>query len=170
MAEKNSCVSIYPTTQAAAQALGDLLAADCELRNVSVVGKGCHAEDHTIGFYRAAERICYCGCQGRFWDDVWNQLADAAFFWVPGYGPLVAAGRIVPLMVRGLEDVEIGGGFSVPGAALHGIGVPRGNIDEYEQAIQAEKLLLLVHGERCDVEQAYEILHCETQQVTVHSA
>jgi hypothetical protein len=101
---------------------------------------------------------------------LWDSLTGAACLWVPGIGPLALAGRIVTLMVHDLQGVELGRGFSVPGAALYGAGVPRHSIDEYEQAVRAEKYLLLVHGQRCDVERACDILHCENQQVTVHSA
>lgn len=152
------------------QALGELQTAGSDLRQVSIIGKGCHGTAHPIGFYRMAGHIRYCGCQGEFWDEVWGRLPGAAFFLVPGFGLLAAAGRVVPLMIRGLDGVELDGGFSVPGVALHGIGVPRSSIREYELAIKTEKLLLLVHGERRDVERACAILHCDTQQVTVHSA
>jgi len=72
------------------------------------------------------------------------------------------------LLVRGLEGVVIGGGFGVLGAALFDIGVPRGSIAEYEQAVGAEKFLLIVHNGEDSVERVCKILHGELQQVTVH--
>jgi hypothetical protein len=170
MTEKNSCVSIYPTHQAAEQALGELRKAGVDLRQVSIVGKGYHSEAHPIGFYNAGDRIRYWGLQGAFWGGLWGLLSGAAFFWVPGFGPLAAAGPIVALLVRGLEGVAIGGGFGVLGAALYSMGIPKGSINQYEQAVKVEQFLLIVHGERGDVEHACGILHGETQQVTVHRA
>lgn len=170
MTKKNACVSVYPTHQAAEEALGKLQKAGVNLQQVSIVGKGYHDEEHPIGFYNTDDHIRYWGIQGAFWDGLWGLLAGAAFFWVPGFGPLAAAGPIVSLLVRGLEGVAIGGGFRVLGAALYSMGVPRDSVAQYEKAVKAETFLLIVHGERRDVEHACGILHGKTQQVAVHTA
>jgi len=170
MREKNCCVSIGATHQATQQALGELRKAGVDLRKVSVVGKGYHSEEHPIGFYCSGEQIRYWGQQGDFWGTLWSQLADAAFFWVPGFGSLAAAGPLVAVLVRGPGDVVIDGGFGVLGAALYGMGIPRSSIQQYEEAVRSDCLLLIVHGAHCDVEHACSVLHCETRQVTVHRA
>ncbi len=170
MKENNCCISIYSTPQAVTQALEALHAQGCDMRQISVIGKGCHDKAHITGFYRLSEQVRYCGAQGSFWEELWAELPGEAFFWVPGFGAVAAAGRIVNSMIKGLEGIEIGGGFSVPGAALYGMGVPRPSINEYEQAINAEKILLIVEGQRSDVERACGRLHSETQQVIMHSA
>ena len=140
------------------------------MRQVSIIGKVCHDEGPAIGFYCEDNHIRSCGEQTAFWDNLWHLLPGAGVFCLPGFELLAAAGSIVSLMVRGLENVDIGERFSLPGAALFEIGIPRGNIGEYEQSIKAGKFLLLVYGERHDVECACDILRCETQEVTVHSA
>ena len=113
MSEKNTCVSIYSTYQAAEQALGKLQKQGVDLRQVSIVGKGSHDEEHPIGFYTAGEHIRYRGFQATFWDSLWRLLAGAAFFWVPGFGSLAAAGPVVNLLVDGVEGIAIGSGFGV---------------------------------------------------------
>jgi len=168
--EKNSCISIYRTHQAAEKALEKLKAKGIDLRQVSIVGKGYHSEEHPIGFYHTGGRIRYWGLQGAFWGGVCGLLVGLAFFWVPGFGPLAAAGPIVGLLIRGVEGVAVGSGFGVLGAALYSIGVPRKSITQYENAVKAEQFLLIVHGKRSDVERAFGILHDKTQQVTVHAA
>lgn len=170
MTERNICISIYSTLRAVEQALGKLQTESIDLKQVSVVGKGFHKEEHPIGFHATGDGLRFWGHQGSFWDGVWSLESGAAFFWVPGLGPLAAVGPIVTLLVRGLEGVAIGGGLGVLGAALYGMGVPRNSIAEYEQEFKAEKLLLIVHGQRSDVERACGILHNETQQVAVHTA
>ncbi|MFQ5642603.1 MAG: hypothetical protein ACE5FQ_02775 [Thiogranum sp.] len=168
--EKNSCVSIYPGSRLLEHALHELQGADFDLRQVSVVGKSCHVQGQAIGFGYTGEDIRFYGPRSDFWEEVWGLLTDAACVWLPGIGPLAAAGYIVTLMVRGQQGAGRAAGFSLPGAALYGIGIPRCSIDEYEQAIGAENYLLLVSGARHDVERACAILHGEAQQVTVHSA
>jgi len=167
---KNCCISIYTDPDAVEQALGELQTVDYDLRQVSVIAAGCHGMDHPVGLYRIDDHNRFLGQQDSFWSGLWHRLGGSAFFWEPDFGPLAVAGPIVNMMVHGLEGVEIGTGFSLPGTALFIIGVPRGSINEYEQAIRAEKFLLLFHGESQDVERACGVLHNETQQVTVHRA
>ncbi len=170
MNKKNSCVSIYLTWQATERALGDLRKAHVDLKKLSVVGRGYHGEAHPIGFYNIGERMGYWGHENDFWSGVLDLLSGAAFFWLPDFGPLTVFGSMVALLVRGLDGVAVGGGFTVFGAALYNMGIPRNSIQQYEQAVKAEQFLLIVHGQRDDVEQAFEILHSETQQVAVHRA
>ncbi len=170
MSKKYACVSICPTYQAAEQALEKLQTEGFDLQQVSIVGKGYHDEAHPIGFYTADNSIRYWGLQDAFWGKLWSLLPGAAFFWVPDFGSLAAAGPVVGLLVTGLEDVAIGGGFGVLGAALYTMGVPRNTIFQYEKIVKAEKILLIVDGQRNDIEHACDILHSELQQVTVHIA
>ncbi len=170
MSKKNSCVSIYSSRQATEQALENLREAGVDLRQVSIVGRGCDADAHPIGLYNVGGRIRYWGAEDAFWRGLLILLSDAAFFWLPEFGSLMVVGSIVASLVQGLDDVAIGGGFSVFGAALYNMGIPRDSIQQYERLIKAEQFLLLVHSEHSDVERAFEILHNETQQVTVHRA
>ena len=167
---KICCAVIYPDPDAIEQALGELQTVGCDLQQVSVIGRGCNGKEHPVGIYRIGDRIRFLGQQDTFWSGLWSQLAGSAFFWEPDFGPVAVAGPIVNMMVHGLEGVEIGAGFSLPGTALFIVGVPRGSIKEYEQEIKAGKFLLLVDGEQRDVERACGVLHGETQQVTVHRA
>ncbi len=166
--EQNSCVSIYPGGGCLAKALHSLQAAGSDLQQVSVLGKGGHAQVVPIGFCLTDRQARFWGPASATWAQVWQLLPDAACFWVPGNGALAAAGQIVSLMIRG--ESEGVAGLSVPGKALYGLGIPRHSIEEYEQAIHAEHYLLLVSGQRRDVERACELLLGEAQQVTVHSA
>ena len=170
MMEKTACVSIYQAHEAAEAALGKLHMADVDLQQVSIVGKGYHGAEHPVGLYNVNDRLQFLGHQGDFWDALRVLLSGRAFLWVPGFGTLAAAGPIAGLLVKGLEGVEIGGGFGVLGAALFNLGVTRDSIADYEQAVTAEQFLLIVHDGRIPVEHACKILHGETQQVTVHRA
>ena len=166
--EQNSCVSIYPGGGCLEKALRSLQVAGSDLQQVSVLGKGGYAQVLPIGFCLTDRRARFWGPASATWAQVWQLLPDAACFWVPDSGALAAAGRIVSLMMHG--ESEAATGLSVPGKALYGLGIPRCSIEEYEQAIHSEHYLLLVSGQRRDVERACELLHSEAQQVTVHSA
>jgi len=170
MTKKNTCVSLYASEQTAEQAVEELLSQNFDLKTVSMVGKAFHNEEDTIGLYTSGGQLCFSGVQAAFWNSLWGQLSGASFFWLPDFGPLVAAGTIGSLLVKEQEDIEVGSGLNVLGAALFSLGIPRDSIRQYEKALKEEKFLLIVHAVRSDVEHACHILHSETQQVAVHMA
>lgn len=170
MSQITTCISVYRSHQAAEQALVKLQAGYADLQQVSLVGKGCHNEAHPVGFYSVGGRSRYWGLQAAFWDGMSGRLNGAGIFWLPAFGALVASGPIVGLLVKGIEGGSPGGGFSVLGAALFSLGVPRQVIMQYESSVLAARFLLIVHGAREDAEQTCGILHDQSQQVTVHTA
>lgn len=171
MSEIISCVSVYKTHLATEQALENLHAMEFDLSRVSLVGKGYHSEEHPIGIFKLTDKQHhYCGLQAAIWDAAWARLAGTGFFWVPVFGTLVAAGPIVTFLVKRLEETDAGAGYGVLGGALYAIGVPRQSISQYEEYVKGERFLLIVHGDRQSVERACNILHCQEQQVAVHTA
>jgi hypothetical protein len=89
---------------------------------------------------------------------MWGFLIGAAFFWIPGIGPIAAAGPIVHALVGTLEGAAIVGGLSAVGAALAGLGVPKNSVVKYEQQLRADKYLVIAHGNADEVRQAHGIL------------
>ena len=59
--------------------------------------------------------------------------------------------------------------LGVLAAALDSMGVSRNSIVQYERVFTAEKFLLIVHGERPDIERVRGILHSDFQQLAVHT-
>jgi hypothetical protein len=95
---------------------------------------------------------------GALWGGLWGLLFGAAFFWVPGVGPLLVAGPLVSAFIAALESAVVVGGLSALGAALYSIGIPKDSVLRYEKAIKLNKYLLVAHGSEAEVAQAKEIL------------
>ena len=85
-------------------------------------------------------------------------LFGAAFFWVPGVGPLLVAGPVSAAIVAALESAVVVGGVSVLGGALYSIGIPKDSVLRYETAIKVNKYLLVAHGTAAEVAKAKDIL------------
>jgi len=98
------------------------------------------------------------GKMGAFWGGLWGLLFGAAFFWVPGIGPLLVAGPLAASIVAALESAAVVGGLSALGAGLYSIGIPKESVLKYEAAIKLNKYLLLAHGTEVEVAQAKEVL------------
>jgi hypothetical protein len=73
-------------------------------------------------------------------------LFGAAFFAIPGIGPVLMAGPLVAWIIGVLEGVIVVGGLSAIGAGLYSIGIPKDSVIKYETAIKSDKFLLLAHG------------------------
>ncbi len=158
MAAENSVVAVYETHTAAESAVKALQQAGFDIKKLSIVGKDYHTEEHVVGYYTAGDRMAYWGGMGAFWGGLWGLLFGAAFFWVPGIGPLLLAGPVVSWLVGALEGAVVVGGLSAVGAALFSVGIPKNSVLKYEQAIKADKFLVIAHGTMEDVHRAHEIM------------
>lgn len=129
-----------------------------DLKQLSVIGKGYHTEEHPIGFYTKGDRIRSWGKFGAFWGAIWGLLFTPAVFILPGLGLTAMAGPVVSALLSSLEGAILGAGISALGCALLELGIQHEQVIKYEVAIKAEKFLLLVHGSVADIERAHSVL------------
>jgi uncharacterized membrane protein len=146
MPDQDIVVAIYDTHEQAEKTVLELQRAGFDMNKLSIVAKNPHAEEHVVGFYNAGDRIKHWGKQGAFWGSIWGLLFGAAFFAIPGLGPVLVAGPLVGWIVAALEGAVLVGGVSAVGAGLFSIGIPKDSILEYEVAIKTDRFLLLVDG------------------------
>ena len=159
MATENAIIAVYDTHTQAEDTIKELERSGFDMKKLSILGKGYHSEEHPVGFYTTGDRMKTWGGVGAFWGGLWGLLFGAAFFWIPGIGPIAAAGPIVQLLVSALEGAAIVGGLSALGAALAGLGVPTKSVVKYESELRADKYLVIAHGNAKAVEQAREIMN-----------
>ena len=127
-------------------------------KKLSIVGREYHSEEHVIGYYNTCDRMKYWGKVGAFWGGLWGLLFGAAFFAIPGIGPVLIAGPLVSWIVGTLEGAIVVGGMSAIGAGLFSIGIPKDSVLKYETAIKGGKFLLLAHGTVDEVTRAKDII------------
>jgi uncharacterized membrane protein len=170
MSELNAVVAVYDTHIGAEEAVKELQRAGIDMRTLSIVGKDPHTDEHVVGYYNTGDRMKYWGKTGAFWGGLWGLLFGAAFFAIPGIGPVLAAGPVVTWIVGALEGAAVFGGLSAIGAGLYGMGIPRDSIVRYELALKTDKFLLMVHGTASEVERARDIIETTRPvNVTLHS-
>jgi Heat induced stress protein YflT domain len=172
MPETNSVVAVYSSHTDAESAVKDLQRSGFPMAQLSIVGKDYHSEEHVVGYYNTGDRMKYWGKLGAFWGGLWGFLIGAAFFWIPGIGPVLVAGPLVAWLVAALEGAVLGGGLSALGAALFSIGIPRNSVLQYETSVGAGKFLLVAHGTEAEVGHAREILQSSrgAESVAQHGA
>jgi hypothetical protein len=108
---------------------------------------------------------------GAFLGGIWGWLFGAAFFAIPGIGPILVAGPLVAWIIGVLEGAVLVGGLSALGAGLFSIGIPKDSVVQYETALKSDKFLLLAHGTVDEVANARDIMQrTHPIQVAVHGA
>ena len=171
MSETNSVVAIYATHTQAEEAVKELQKSGFDMKKMSIVGKDYHTDEHVVGYYNTGDRMKYWGKLGAFWGGLWGMLFGAAFFVIPGFGPILVAGPLVAWIVGALEGAVVVGGLSALGAGLYSIGIPKDSVVKYETALKSDKFLLLAHGTADEVAKAKDILQTtHPVEVAVHAA
>jgi uncharacterized membrane protein len=158
MSETNSVVAIYATHSQAEEAVKELQKSGFDMKKMSIVGKDYHTDEHVVGYYNTGDRMKYWGKMGAFWGGIWGMFFGAAFFLIPGIGPVLVAGPLVAWIVAALEGAVVVGGLSALGAGLYSIGIPKDSIVKYETALKSDQFLLLAHGTASEVAKARDIL------------
>jgi len=122
MTKTNSVVAIYDTHTQAEEAVKDLQRSGIDMKKLSIVGKDYHTEEDVTGYYNTGDRMKYWGKLGAFWGGFWGLLFGAAFFAIPGIGPVLVAGPLVAWIIGALEGAVVVGGLTAVGAGLFSIG------------------------------------------------
>jgi uncharacterized membrane protein len=167
MPDNEIVVAIYDTHEEAEKTVRELEQAGFDMKKLSIVARNPHAEEHVVGFYNAGDRIKHWGKRGAFWGSIWGMLFGAAFFAIPGLGPVLVAGPLVAWIVAALEGAAVVGGVSAVGAGLFSIGIPKDSILEYEIAIKTDRFLLLADGTAAEAARAREII-AKTNPAALH--
>ncbi|MES2205524.1 MAG: DUF1269 domain-containing protein [Pseudomonadota bacterium] len=158
MEKANSAVYVFNTHEEADEAIRLLNASGFDMKQLSLVGKGYHTEEHPVGFYSMGDRIKAWGGVGAFWGGIWGLLLAPAVFFVPGLGVMAMAGPLVSSLVGALEGAVVVGGASAVAAALTSAGVTEEHAIRYETALKAEKYVLVIHGNTQEIETARSTL------------
>jgi uncharacterized membrane protein len=158
MTKENAVVAVYNSHSEAEEAVQKLQRGGLDMKKLSIVGKDYHTEERVVGYYNAGDRMRYWGKWGAFWGGIWGLLFGAAFFVIPGLGPVLIAGPLVSWIVAALEGAVVVGGLSAIGAGLYSIGIPKDSIVQYETALRADKFLLIAHGTAAEAARARDIM------------
>lgn len=170
MSEKNAVVGIYDTHTGAETAIKELQKSNFNMKQLSIVGRGYHTEEHVVGFYNTGDRMKVWGKLGAFWGGFWGLLFGSAFFVLPGFGPVMVFGPMVAWIVAALENAAVVGGLSALGAGLYGAGIPKDSVVKYETAIKSDKFVVVAHGTIDEVAKAKSILEMTGAEVAAHVA
>jgi Heat induced stress protein YflT domain len=67
MDQADAVIAVVADRDGAEAAVRKLSGSGFDMKQISVVGQGCHSEDKVVGFYNAGQRIRLWGMRGAFW-------------------------------------------------------------------------------------------------------
>jgi hypothetical protein len=169
MPGNKTVAGVYKTHTSGEAAVMELHKAGLDMKTLSVVGKDYHSDEHVVAYYNTGDSMKAWGKIGGFWGGLWGLLFGAAFFFVPGIGPIAVAGPLAGWIVGALEGAAVVGGVGAVGAGLLSIGIPKDSVIKYETLLKADRFIVICHGTTGEVEKACCILqNTEAAEVNMH--
>src|SRR5512146_462307 len=101
MSKTNAIVALYRTHPEAEVALNALEQSGFDMKEMSVVGRDYHAEEHVIGCCTTRDRIKFWGQRGSSWGGLWAMLFGSGLLLmlIPGFGHVMVLGPLVGWIV-----------------------------------------------------------------------
>jgi hypothetical protein len=169
MTGNKAVAGVYKNHTAVEVAVMELQKAGLDMKTLSVAGKDYHSDEHVVAYYNTGERMKAWGEIGGFWNGLWELLFGAAFFFVPGLGPISVAGPLGSSIVKALEGSVVVGILGAVGVGLFSIGIPKDSAIKYETMLKADRFIVICHGAAGEVEKAWSVLqYTEATEVNIH--
>ena len=156
---EQSVIGVYNTMSEAEEAVRMLDKGNFPIKQVSIVAQDMQSEKEVHGYVTTGDVAKSGAGTGAWVGGIFGLLFGAAFIWVPGFGPLIAAGPFSAMLLSGVEGVmagEAGGGLL---GVLVGWGVSKQHILKYEEHLKGGKYLLMAHGSAEEVTRVRNVLH-----------
>jgi uncharacterized membrane protein len=154
---KKAFVRVYDNYDEAAKAVNVLLEGGVLKKYISVLGKGEQEERNEFQYKKENEDMIFWGEQGAFWGSLWGLLTGGILFWVPGFGPLIATGRILAAIAGMVGGAALFGSAGAMTAWFIDLGIEKTLAKEYGEMLKENKILVIVHGDDAAVEIAEKI-------------
>ena len=161
-------VAVYGLHEDAESAVKELKHFGFDMKKISIVGRGYHTEEQVLGFFTAGDWVKLWSRRGAFWGGLAGMLVGSGLLIVPGIGPLILMGPVVSGLVNTALGALLGSGLSALGGMLYSLGIPRDSVLKYEQAIKADKFLLIYQGDPASIREAQGILETSAELAAVY--
>lgn len=158
MSEEDVVVAVFENHAKAEDAVREIGRSGFPVQQLTIIGKGYHSDEKVIGFYNVGDRIKLWGKNGAFWGGLWGLFVGGVFMTVPLVGPVVVLGHLAAMLLGAAEGALLVGGVSALAGALASIGIPKDSVVRYEEAIKADRFLVLAHGAPEAIKKVQELL------------
>jgi hypothetical protein len=175
MLERNAVIAIYRNHEQANGAVRTAIQCGLDRGSLSLVARDRLAgdriviDDHSDGSMTSWGKLGVVG--PNLWGPgLWGVIMGWVSVWVPGLGPLMIGGPMVSLILGSQDAAAVFGPFTPLGVGLYRIGIPKGGVRRYEEAIRRGRYLLVIQGNPAQVIRAGRLLSgTEAEVVALHA-
>ena len=158
MSTESSVVAVYPNVDQAEEAVRALGVGGFPIQHVTILSQNLGTEKKVHGFVTACDVAKSSARTGAWVGGIFGLLVGAAFLWVPGIGPVIAAGSLSTALLGGVEGAVAGAAVTGVLGWLVSLGISKDHILKYEESIKAGKNVVIAHGTPEDAAKAKKIL------------
>lgn len=148
-------VAIFDTHCEALEAVRQLQRGGFDMSKISMVGRGCDTSEDRADSAEAP--VHFSAKPESFWASLGETLFGTAFLVSPVLGHLVVLGPLASAAASAGRAL-VGGSLSALAGALSALGISRQCVLHYQTALEADKYLLVVHGEAHLQQRASDLL------------
>ncbi len=165
-------IAVYDTHEDAANAVSILTNKRItEREDISVLGKGNEGEPKdSLQIDKENKDLLQWGKEGAIWGGIGGFLTGLFFLWIPGFGPILAAGPIISSLAGALGGAATVGSVAALTGWFIDLGIEASDAHRYTNLIDDGKLLVLIHGNKETLQKAQEALKTLNKgKIEVHS-
>jgi hypothetical protein len=166
---KKTLVGVYDKYEDVIETIEALDNAGIPKEMISVIGKGNENQPNRFEYYKHSQDAAFWGTQGAFWGAIMGFLIGGFLTWLPGVGPVIAAGPLMNSLAGLAAGAVLGGSLSALVAVLMDWGLTEAEALRYQNLVKEGKFLVIVHGDEETVKKAETITHAHTNmEVKMH--
>ena len=166
---KKTVIGVYDNYDDVTETIEALDSAGIDKELISVIGKGNEKIRNRFEYYKHSQDAAFWGEQGAFWGAIMGFLLGGFLSWIPGVGPVIAAGPLMNSLAGLAAGAVLGGSLSALAAVLVDWGVTEAEALRYEDLVKQGKFLVVVHGPEEIVKKAQDILNVHpNMEVKLH--
>jgi hypothetical protein len=158
MSKDCSAVAVYTHIDQAEEAVSKLGEGGFPLTQVSILSSDIKSEKKIHGFVTSCDVAKAAAGTGAWVGGIFGLLTGAAFIFVPGVGPVIAAGTFATAMLGGVEGAVVGAAVAGTFGWLSALGIDKAHILKYEESIKTGKFIVIAHGTAEQADKAKHIL------------
>ena len=133
----------HPKAEIAVRALVD---AGVSVNHISIITKNLETTEQVHGFVTTGDGAAVGASSGAWWGGLFGLLLGVAVLWIPGVGPIFAAGPITVSVLGMLEGAAVGATSGGLVGALIGAGFSQDKALKLETVVMAGDFVVMVHG------------------------
>ena len=156
--DKQIVSGVFATHDSAELAVKAMIEAGVAANHVSIITKNLESTEQVQGFITTSDGATAGASSGAWWGGLLGLLFGVAVLWIPGVGPIVAAGTLTAALLGALEGAAIGTASGVLVGALVGYGFSQDKALKLQSLVIKGDFVVVVQGSRTEVRTAYDVL------------